>query len=100
LLKQVLIELAEVAMPSSYFTMWGMLILMALGAVGELVSQGNVLGSIGDAFPSELAKRDALHRCGDMDTEFSRFSAQDRENCYRVILNKSDHGSSTEAAAW
>ena len=80
-------------MPASYFTMWGMLILMALGAAGEVVAHGDVLGSIRKAYPSDLAKRDALHRCGRMDAEFSRFSEQDRDTCYRAILPVSSQAS-------
>jgi hypothetical protein len=87
-------------MPASYFTMWGMLILMALGAVGELVAHGDILGSIRDAYPSDIAKRDALHRCGEMDAEFSRFSEHDRALCYRAILTISGQASSNAAAEW
>jgi hypothetical protein len=73
-------------MPSSYFAMWGMLILMALGAGGELWLQGNPLDLIHAAYPSDEAHSDALHRCAEMDSEFSRFSAQNREDCYRTML--------------
>jgi hypothetical protein len=76
----------EVAMPASYFTMWGLLILMVLGAVGGLLVHGNVWGSIRDAYPADVTRRDALRRCGEMDAAFSRFSEDDRQNCYRTIL--------------
>jgi hypothetical protein len=77
----------EIAMPMNYFTMWGLLILMALGAAGELVAHGDLLGSVRDAYPSDMAEREALNRCGLMDEAFSRFSASDRENCYRTIIH-------------
>jgi hypothetical protein len=73
-------------MPASYFTMWGLLFLLALGAAGDIAVHGGVGGSLRAAYPSDLAKRDALNRCGDMDAEFSRFSGRDRENCYRAVL--------------
>jgi hypothetical protein len=74
-------------MPANYFTMWGMLILMALGAVAGPLIHGNVLGPIRAAYPADDAKRAALHHCGEMDTEFSRFSEQDRDVCYRAVLH-------------
>ena len=77
-------------MPQSYFTMWGMLILMALGAVAGPLIHGNVLGSIRAAYPSDQAKSDALHRCAAMDGEFSRFSEHDRDVCYRAMLHLGD----------
>jgi hypothetical protein len=58
--------------------MWAMLALMAFGAFGGVLVHGNVLGSIRAAYPSDLGRRDALHRCGRMDAEFSRFSEHDR----------------------
>jgi hypothetical protein len=73
-------------MPQSYFTMWGMLILMALGALAGPLIHGNVLGTIRAAYPSDQAKSDALHRCGEIDGDFSRFSEHDRDTCYRAIL--------------
>lgn len=74
-------------MPVSNFTMWGMLILMALGAaVSGGVFHGNFLASVRGAYPSDAVKREALHRCGQIDTEFSRFSEHDRELCYRSLL--------------
>jgi hypothetical protein len=81
--------------PSSYATMWGLLILMALGVGLELMSGGSLTGALRAAYPADLVKRDALHRCGQMDEQFSRFSANDRENCYKAILPASAHFSST-----
>jgi hypothetical protein len=81
-------------MPSSYFTMWGMLILMAFGAFGGLIVHGDLLGAIRAAYPSESIKQEALRRCGQMDTGFSRFSAQDRDTCYRVVIPASARVSS------
>jgi len=80
--------------------MWGMLIVMAFGAVAGPLVHGNVLGSIHAAYPSDEAKRDALHRCGEMDAEFSRFSARDRDVCYRAVLRASDQASSHMAGDW
>lgn len=75
-------------MPASNFTMWGMLMLMILGAAMSAgVFHSNFFGSIRAAYPSDTARRDALHRCGQMDPQFSRFSAHDREICYRSILS-------------
>jgi hypothetical protein len=73
-------------MPASYVTMWGLLILMVLGAASGVMLHGDFFESIREAYPSDEAKRDALHRCGEMDEEFSRFSKLDRDNCYRAIL--------------
>jgi len=62
-------------MPMNYVTMWGMLILMAFGAVGGALIHGDLLGSIRGAYPSDPLQRHALQRCGEMDSGFSRFSA-------------------------
>jgi len=90
---------AEATMPSNYFTMWGMLILMAFGAVGGPLIHGNVLGSIRAAYPADEVKRDALHRCGEMDADFSRFSQHDRDICYRAVLRATDAAALNPAAA-
>jgi len=82
-------------MPQSYFTMWGMLILMALGALAGPLIHGNLLGSIRAAYPSDQAKSDALHRCAEMDSEFSRFSEHDRGACYRAMLHLGDQTAAT-----
>jgi hypothetical protein len=84
-------------MPMNYLTMWGMLILMAFGAIGGALIHGNVLGSIRDAYPSDPAQRYALHHCGEMDAEFSRFSAGDRDACYRAVLPAAARVSSNPA---
>jgi hypothetical protein len=81
-------------MPASYVTMWGLLALMALGAAFELMPGGSLIGSLHAAYPADLVKRDALHRCGEMDEQFSRFAAADRENCYKAMLPAA-HASST-----
>lgn len=73
-------------MPMNYVTMWAMLGLMTFGAVGGFLIHGDFIGSIRAAYPSDPVKREVLHRCGQMDAEFSRFSAPDREACYRAIL--------------
>jgi hypothetical protein len=73
-------------MPSSYFTMWGLLILMGLGAVGGSIYHGDLFASFKDAYPSDPAKEDALRRCGAQDASFSKFSAADRDVCYRALL--------------
>ena len=82
-------------MTQSYFTMWGMLVPMALGAFGGPLIHGNLLGAIRAAYPSDEAKSEALRRCVAMDGDFSRFSAQDRDVCYRAML----HFDQTAAAA-
>jgi hypothetical protein len=86
-------------MPMNYVTMWGMLILMAFGALGGALFHGNLLGSFREVYPSDPAQRHALQRCGEMDAGFSRFSAGDREACYRVVL-PSAHASSNGAVQW
>ena len=91
---------AETGMPSSYFTMWAMLALMALGAFGGVLVHGNVLGSFRAAYPSDLARRDALHRCAQMDAQFSRFSEHDREVCYRAMLPASARAASIPSEDW
>jgi hypothetical protein len=74
-------------MPSNPFMMWGMLFVMALGAVAGPLVHGNVLATIRAAYPADEVKRTALRHCGAMDAEFSRFSAQDRDVCYRAVLH-------------
>ncbi|HEY1798085.1 MAG TPA: hypothetical protein VGG57_18375 [Stellaceae bacterium] len=71
-------------MSYSYFSMWGLLILMGLGAIGALIQHGDI--SISGAYPSDPGKHDALRRCGDADPSFSKFSADDRKACYRAVL--------------
>ncbi|HWB50307.1 MAG TPA: hypothetical protein VG651_14445 [Stellaceae bacterium] len=84
-------------MPSNNFMMWGMLIIMALGAVAGPLIHGNALTTIRAAYPAEGAKRDALHRCGEMDAGFSRFSAHDRDVCYRAMLHAAGDAASAPA---
>lgn len=74
-------------MPSNHFMMWGMLVVMALGAVAGPLIHGNALATIRAAYPADAVKRGALHRCAEMDAEFSRFSAADRDVCYRAVLH-------------
>jgi hypothetical protein len=73
-------------MQSSYFTMWGLLILMVLGAFGGSIYHGDLIASFRDAYPSDPARQDALRRCGAQDASFSKFSAHDRDVCYRALL--------------
>lgn len=87
-------------MPMNYVTMWGMLILMAFGAVGGALIHGDVLGSIRAAYPSDPVQRYALHRCGEMDSGFSRFSAGDRDACYHAVMPAAAHVSSDTAVKW
>ena len=77
-------------MPPNYFMMWGMLIVMALGAFAGPLLHGNMIGQVRAAYPADAEKRNALDRCGEMDADFSRFSAQDRDTCYRALLRPSD----------
>jgi hypothetical protein len=91
---------AEAAMPVSHFNMWGMLILMALGAaMSGGVFHESFLASVRAAYPSESVKRQALRRCGQFDAEFSRFSEHDREICYRSILPASAQASTSATFA-
>jgi hypothetical protein len=46
---------------------------------------------------SNPAQRYALHHCGEMDAEFSRFSAGDRDACYRAVLPAAARVSSNPA---
>jgi hypothetical protein len=77
--------------------MWGMLIVMALGAVGGPLLHGNVLGQVRAAYPSDEAKHEALARCAAMDADFSRFSPHDRDLCYRAVLHAADQAARTSA---
>lgn len=72
-------------MPQSYFTMWCMLALLALGAVIGPLMHGHLLGSVRAAYPSDEAKSAALHHCAGLDHDFSRFSEHDRDVCYRAL---------------
>jgi hypothetical protein len=66
--------------------MWSMLTIMAFGAAADPLIKDNTFGAIWAAYPSDPAKRDALHRCGEIDSDFSRFSARDRDLCYQAML--------------
>jgi hypothetical protein len=72
-------------MSMSYVTMWGMLFLLMLGALGGGIIHGDIFGDLRDAYPSDPARREALNRCQGMMPEFSRFSGEDRETCYRTL---------------
>ena len=85
-------------MRTSYFSMWVMLGIMTFGAFGGMVMHGDVLGQVRAAFPSETLKQEALHRCGQMDAQFSRFSQHDRDTCYRAILPAAARVSSNAGA--
>jgi hypothetical protein len=80
-------------MPSGYFTMWGMLFLIALGGGFELWSQGSPVAWYHAAYPSDQEHQDALRRCADVDNQFSRFSSEDRETCYRSFLRDASSAS-------
>lgn len=73
-------------MSSSYFTMWATLALLALGAFGGAIYRGDLISSFRDAYPSDIAHQDALRRCSEADASFSKFSQDDRETCYRAML--------------
>ena len=77
-------------MSSNYFLMWGMLAIMALGAMADPLVHGNLFGTIRAAYPSDATKRDALARCGAIESDFSRFSARDRAACYRMMGHAAD----------
>ena len=82
-------------MSPNYVMMWGMLIVMALGAFAGPLFHGNTIGEVRAAYPADAAKRSALDRCGAMDADFSRFSAPDRDTCYRALL----HSAGQQASA-
>ena len=84
---------------SSYFTMWSMLTIMAVGAAADPIVHGDALDAIRAAYPSDPTKSDALHRCAQIDANFSRFSAHDRELCYQAVIRETQQASSS-AAAW
>jgi hypothetical protein len=86
-------------MSCGYFTMWGALIVMAFGVVLTVIFAGNPIGSIRDAYPSDLARQAALERCGQTGAEVSRFSRDDRENCYRVLLSATRQALSSDINA-
>jgi hypothetical protein len=87
-------------MSLSYFTMWGMLVVMAFGAVVTVVFNDNPIGAIRDAYPSDLAKQEALQRCDQIGAEFSRFSLHDRETCYRVFLPGAAQAPANNVIGW
>ena len=73
-------------MSYSSFTMWGMLILLVLGAFGGAIYRGDLITMFRDAYPSDYARQDALRRCSMADASFSKFSVYDRDACYRSQL--------------
>jgi hypothetical protein len=83
--------------PPNYVMMWGMLVVMALGALAGPLFHGNMIGEVRAAYPADAAKRDALDRCGAMDADFSRFSAPDRDTCYRALLHDTGAAAATVA---
>jgi len=74
-------------MQMSYVTMWALLFLLALGALGGGLIRGDILAPLHDAYPADPAKRAALDRCVRLMPQFSRFSASDRDRCYVAIAN-------------
>lgn len=66
--------------------MWGLLVLMGFAALGGLSYRGEILSTFSEAYPSDPAKQNALRRCADADPSFTKFSADDRRACYRVLL--------------
>ena len=82
---------------SSYFTMWSMLTIMAVGAAADPLVHGNALDVIRAAYPSDPIKSDALHRCAQIDGDFSRFSAHDRELCYQAVIRETQQAASNAA---
>jgi len=67
--------------------MWGLLILLGLGAFGGAIYRGDFIQTFRDAYPAEIDKQDALRRCHQADAGFSKFSASDRDNCYAAMLH-------------
>jgi len=82
------------------FTMWGMLIVMGFGVGLTVAFNGNPIGAVQDAYPSDRVKQEALRRCGVADPQFSRFSRDDRENCYRTYFTASSQNWSSNPNAW
>jgi hypothetical protein len=73
-----------------YLGMWALLFLLVLGVAVDWVKFGNPFGSIFDAFPSDSSRKEALRRCDLASTSFSRFSARDRDTCYRTMIRAKD----------
>ena len=74
-------------MSYNYFTMWGLLFLLALGAFGGAIYRGDLISNFRDAYPSDVGEQDALRRCGQADASFNKFSESDRQNCYGAMLH-------------
>ena len=85
---------------SSYFTMWGMLTIMAVGVAADPLVHGDALGAIRAAYPSDPMKSDALHRCARIDSDFSRFSAHDRRLCYQAMLHEPEPSTASAVDTW
>jgi hypothetical protein len=60
---------------------------MTFGAVGGALYRGDLISNFRDAYPSDLAERDALQRCSTADASFNKFSEGDRRNCYGAMLH-------------
>ena len=82
------------------FTMWGMLLVMGFGVAMTVVFDGNPINAIRDAYPSDVAKQEALKRCARMDAAFTRFSTSDRDMCYRTTYAASAQNWSNNPNAW
>lgn len=82
------------------FTMWGMLAVMAFGVVLTFYFEGNPVGAYRDVYPADVARQEALRRCGDMDPQFSRFSQSDRDRCYHTFFTASSQNWSSDSKAW
>jgi hypothetical protein len=72
-------------MSQSDFTIWGMLVLMAFGALAGPLIYSNVFGAIRAAFSADRARCDALRRRGKIAAEFSRFGARPSSRLSRQL---------------
>ena len=80
--------------------MWGMLTIMAVGVAADPLVHGDALGAIRAAYPSDPMKSDALHRCARIDSDFSRFSAHDRQLCYQAMLHEPEPSTASAVDTW
>jgi hypothetical protein len=86
----------DAGMSFSKLTTMGMLTVMSFGVVLVFFFQGNPFGGVNEAYPAELARREALTRCSTADPQFSRFVRADRDRCYRAYFG----GSSRSWSDW
>jgi len=84
-------------MPANYVTMWGMLILMALGALCEVDFHGFSLRA---AYPADLSSATRCIAAARWIRRSRAFSEGDRETCYRAVLPASARAAPKPGAGW